>query len=435
MTSIGQRIRGWLRGRRRVAGAPPVCSLEAVLTEYLAPGDLAWLVETTPDRRTLFSAAAAAFEVTEDVLVDALAERSGCPRVDRLATFDPELLPTAVTIEMLRRVGVTVVAAERAITTLVVVDPSRVGLLESHFAGIARAVAPWSVIARQLDESEAAAREASAVRESERQARLREVTEMALGIIVGEAEERGYPGVMFDLDGETPRYMVSDAVGVAAHGTVHAMLAPALRELLAREVISVPLTNGFTRVVRVERDESLGRVIVRWDGESASRLTAATAPPVVEPGSNIIVFPRAEGAVGEASQPEVRTPRVLVIDDNQTFAAVLESFLKRSGFVGVHYPSADAAWRALEEGTDLDLIVCDLHMPGMSGLDFVRRFRATAAGEAVPIIMLTSDDDIETELRLLGAGADAFVAKSADPRLLCVQIERLVARHMRRRAA
>jgi CheY-like chemotaxis protein len=430
LAGIKNRVRRW-----RSATQPSVVSIETVLAEYLTTEDLAWLIETSPDRRALFSAAAGSFDIGEDVLVARLAERAGCPCVERLAPFDPALLPPEVTLETLRRFGATVVSAERAITTLVCVDPSRIGALEPYFAGIARAVASWGVVTRHLDESELLAREAQVIREQERRTRLLEVTQMALGLVVAEVESRGGSEVRFELDGESPRYLVTAEGGQTARGTLHPMLLPTMIELMSREVVSVPLPSGFSRVVRVERNGGADRMMFRWDGESPSRLGPAVVVPPPDSGENVLAFRRGEGG-GGGSAPEIRrVARVLVIDDNPTFAAVLATFLERSGFTSTHYPTADAAWRALEEGAELDLIVCDLHMPGMSGLDFVRRLRATAAGELVPVIMLTSDDDIETELRLLGAGADAFVAKSADPRLLCVQIERLIAQQARRRAA
>jgi len=431
-------VLAWLKkcvGGWRSVQRPTAVSLETVLAEYLTAEDLAWLIEASPDRRGLFNAAAVSFDIGEDTLVARLAERVGYDRVERLAPFDPALLPPEVTVETLRRFGATVVSAERAITTLVVVDPSRVAPLEPYFAGMVRAVGSWAAISRQLDESEALAREANVIRERERRARLLEVTEMALGLVVSEVEDRGGRDVRFELDGESPRYSLHHPCGETSRGTLHPMLLPTMTELFTRDVLSVPLPNGYSRVVRIEREGGTHGVRFRWDGESPSRLEPGVEPPQLAPGENVVAFRRTEGGGVSSPTERPRVGRILVIDDNPTFAGVLATFLERSGFTSAHYPTADAAWRALEEGAELDLIVCDLHMPGMSGLDFVRRLRATGAGEFVPIIMLTSDDDIETELRLLGAGADAFVAKSADPRLLCVQIERLIAQQARRRAA
>jgi DNA-binding response OmpR family regulator len=64
-------------------------------------------------------------------------------------------------------------------------------------------------------------------------------------------------------------------------------------------------------------------------------------------------------------------------------------------------------------------------MVEMSGYDFIRRLRATRVGRNVPVIALSSADDVETELQMLRAGVAAFISKGADPRILGAHIERL----------
>jgi DNA-binding response OmpR family regulator len=64
-------------------------------------------------------------------------------------------------------------------------------------------------------------------------------------------------------------------------------------------------------------------------------------------------------------------------------------------------------------------------MPVMNGKELLAALKGDARFAKIPVVMLTSDDDIEAELTMLGAGADAFVSKSKDPRVLCAQVRRL----------
>jgi two-component system NtrC family sensor kinase len=70
----------------------------------------------------------------------------------------------------------------------------------------------------------------------------------------------------------------------------------------------------------------------------------------------------------------------------------------------------------------------------MNGKEFVSTVRKNERLKHIPIIMLTSDEDIDVEVELLNLGADAFVSKSKDPRILAAQIKR-VSRERNQRVA
>ena len=65
-------------------------------------------------------------------------------------------------------------------------------------------------------------------------------------------------------------------------------------------------------------------------------------------------------------------------------------------------------------------------MPGLSGLELLREIRNLRILENVPIVILTSDDDVEVEIELVSAGANAFVTKNEDPRVLGAHVDRLL---------
>ena len=74
------------------------------------------------------------------------------------------------------------------------------------------------------------------------------------------------------------------------------------------------------------------------------------------------------------------------------------------------------------------VIICDLHMPVMNGRELLARLKNDERFKQIPVVMLTSDDDVDAELQLLASGADAFVSKAKDPRVLTAQVRRLLRR-------
>jgi len=69
-------------------------------------------------------------------------------------------------------------------------------------------------------------------------------------------------------------------------------------------------------------------------------------------------------------------------------------------------------------------------MPGMNGLEFVKRIKQDPRLAGIPCVLLTSDEEVETELRGLKLGADEFVRKSEDPRVLAMHVRRLIEQTM-----
>jgi putative two-component system response regulator len=66
-------------------------------------------------------------------------------------------------------------------------------------------------------------------------------------------------------------------------------------------------------------------------------------------------------------------------------------------------------------------------MPLMNGRDLLQRVKSDERFSSIPVVMLTSDEDIEAEVSLLQTGAAAFLSKSKDPRVLSAQIRKLTA--------
>ncbi|GAA3220576.1 response regulator transcription factor [Actinocorallia longicatena] len=121
---------------------------------------------------------------------------------------------------------------------------------------------------------------------------------------------------------------------------------------------------------------------------------------------------------------------ILVVDDDPDICDLVSLKFEQSGFDVITAGNGDDA---LELGRTKipDLIVLDLMMPGMSGLDVCREFRKDPALDRVPVIMLTAkaqESDLEQGF---AAGADDYVTKPFSPRELLTRARAVLARGRR----
>jgi DNA-binding response OmpR family regulator len=120
----------------------------------------------------------------------------------------------------------------------------------------------------------------------------------------------------------------------------------------------------------------------------------------------------------------VQPKHILVADDEPGIVAVLDKYLADEGFVVTRaYDGAEAI--AAFEKQPADLIVLDLKMPVMSGLDVFREIRSKTA---VPIIMLTSKTDEVDKILGLELGADDYITKPFSPREVVARVKNVLRR-------
>ncbi|RRR80487.1 response regulator transcription factor [Streptomyces sp. RP5T] len=116
--------------------------------------------------------------------------------------------------------------------------------------------------------------------------------------------------------------------------------------------------------------------------------------------------------------------RVLVVDDDPTVAEVVSGYLDRAGYlVDRAADGPDALARAAAHRPDL--VVLDLMLPGMDGLEVCRRMRGSGP---VPVIMLTARGDEDDRILGLEVGADDYVTKPFSPRELVLRVESVLRR-------
>jgi two-component system alkaline phosphatase synthesis response regulator PhoP len=119
--------------------------------------------------------------------------------------------------------------------------------------------------------------------------------------------------------------------------------------------------------------------------------------------------------------------RVLIIEDDADIAALISHYLEKSGYTA---ESVSDGGRALTQAKDAapDLIILDLMLPGLSGLEICRALRADNRTAQLPIIMLTARGEESERILGLDVGADDYVVKPFSPSELVARVRALLRR-------
>jgi two-component system sensor histidine kinase RpfC len=117
--------------------------------------------------------------------------------------------------------------------------------------------------------------------------------------------------------------------------------------------------------------------------------------------------------------------RILVADDNRINRLILEQILESAGYETDVVSDGESALQRLAAGR-YQAAVLDLHMPGLDGVDLLRRYRLLKAGVPIPIVMLTADVTFDAKSDCAEAGADAFLTKPVTAETLLSTLERLI---------
>ena len=119
-----------------------------------------------------------------------------------------------------------------------------------------------------------------------------------------------------------------------------------------------------------------------------------------------------------------RRSRVLVADDTESVRSLFERLLSTDGHEVVSAPDGRAALDAIQRERP-DVILLDVEMPGMDGLEVCRRLKADPATRLTPVVMVTGQTDLSDRIRGIEAGADEFLSKPVHPQELRVRVRSL----------
>ncbi len=129
---------------------------------------------------------------------------------------------------------------------------------------------------------------------------------------------------------------------------------------------------------------------------------------------------------------------ILIVDDNPDDIEITRIILRRMGraLKVEEATTGEAALKRLAELNDLpSMILLDIKMPGMTGLDTLRRIRSDRRLKAIPVIIVTSSALESDEREAYAAGADNFLHKAIDLDRFSKEVESLLERYLEKDAA
>jgi CheY-like chemotaxis protein len=123
---------------------------------------------------------------------------------------------------------------------------------------------------------------------------------------------------------------------------------------------------------------------------------------------------------------ETERTMILVAEDSHTVQAMVSSRLERSGYDVLATDNGSDALRLAQEHRPA-LVILDIEMPGMTGVEVTRRLRADDGTRGIPVILLTSRDQDADIAAGYAAGASEYITKPFSPQELQSRVESLLA--------
>ena len=116
---------------------------------------------------------------------------------------------------------------------------------------------------------------------------------------------------------------------------------------------------------------------------------------------------------------------ILIVDDSSSLCTVVRIALTRAGYDVLEAADGVLALKALDAAPKVHLIVCDVNMPNMDGITFVKEVKKLANYKFTPIIMLTTESQESKKAEGQAAGAKAWVVKPFQPEQLLGAVQKL----------
>lgn len=225
---------------------------------------------------------------------------------------------------------------------------------------------------------------------------------------------------------EHPRLSVLTLSGIdAARGALAAEQPDAV-------VIEASLLKSLPRLVEAARQHSAGdwrRVVwVATDVEDDLRLRLYAR----RAGIDLLLDAddgrrAAEQLLSALQRRREQAYRILIVEDDRSQIAFAGTLLRHQGFeVDVAETSAEAL--AIVRDRVPDLVLLDIHLPDMTGVELAQLLREQASLAHVPLVFLTGEDDLEVRAEAIAAGGDDFISKPVRPRHLIANVNSRIGR-------
>lgn len=214
--------------------------------------------------------------------------------------------------------------------------------------------------------------------------------------------------------------------------TLGATIARSLPEgEVYRATIEDPDNCAVSRlIIGCVRELNRPVVYLSWDNgrepDSSGQQQSSSSGPAVDgrDGRQVMMaFPRSPDA--EAGD-QTGVKNIVLVDDDIRYLTIVGSVLRRRGWIVHEALRAVTGLELIERlGSSVDLVIADVRMPEMNGIEFLSHLRSRLPD--LPVLMLTSDGQEEVELSAVQAGASGFVPKQKELNILLAWICRLLA--------
>lgn len=195
-------------------------------------------------------------------------------------------------------------------------------------------------------------------------------------------------------------------------------VAAALKQDAETSGIPLVAVTAFAMVGDRERILRQG-----FDGYIAKPIEPTTFASQVEAAARLGPGP----ARASAGRARARSPRVLVVDNSAANLEVISGMLEPFGYQVMRARSGEEAL-TLAAADPPDIVLCDVHMPGMDGFAFIREVKSREGLRSVPCVFLSSGGDAEAYARQARAlGASGFLSRPFEPRALLQTLRRHLA--------
>ncbi|BAV10244.1 Response regulator receiver domain-containing protein [Filimonas lacunae] len=121
-------------------------------------------------------------------------------------------------------------------------------------------------------------------------------------------------------------------------------------------------------------------------------------------------------------------PKLFIIEDDPSIQMVLSKFLSKTFELNVFGSAADAL-SFLHQGSIPDIIISDLNIPEISGLELLKQVKSSGFFKDIPVVMLSGEDNSETRIKCYEAGAEDYIVKPFSPKELEVRLKLILKRN------
>lgn len=402
-----------------------------MLRAFLPREKLNELIRVSADLRLLPQAAAQQLRMSERELLLKIAAQFGIRLKFEVEAMDQREFPDAPSLEECRRIGSILNKEMDEKLSIVCVDPELTTALREKFPDAELKMSSWYQIAKALDDSEIKTREGQRRKLFGGEAEREQIAFKVVEYIVQKLKDHKGRAVFIGSEGKRYFYRFQVGSESEAQGNIEGIIWPSIYQLLSQSALKVNArlsALGITQVC-IMRDTAAGFLLELADILASPREPFPAKQEEEKLPAKVVQFPPLHGEkAGSGSSFAASDSRVLlIVEDNTTFSTVLSRFISRNNMRAVVCTSSKEAREFIATGELRPaLVLCDLHLPGEDGISFMSSIRAEKREQSIPFIFLTSDLDVESELRALRAGAEIFLPKTVDPRIIELHIKRIL---------